>query len=49
MLAIRSDAPLAQAPALPATSFPDVCATMAHWLGVRVHVRSGIPIAPLVG
>jgi hypothetical protein len=48
MLAIRSDAPIVQRPVLPAASLPDVCATMAHWLGVPLRERSGIPIAPLV-
>jgi hypothetical protein len=49
MLAIRSDAPVAPAPALPAASLSDVCASMAEWLGVPVRKSWGQPIAPLVG
>ena len=49
MLAIRSDRPgPSQPPAAPA-SLGDVCATMAHWLGLPDPARSGRPIAPLVG
>jgi hypothetical protein len=49
MLAIRSGAPVASAPALPAASLSDVCATMAQWLGVPLPTLSGRAIAPLVG
>ena len=50
LLAIRSDAPVAPTPAaaLPAASLPDVCATMAEWLGVPVRKSWGRAIAPLV-
>jgi hypothetical protein len=48
MLAIRSDAPAAPAPALPAASLSDVCATMAQWLGVPLQNQSGRAIAGLV-
>jgi hypothetical protein len=48
MLAIRSDMPVAPAPVLPAASLPDVCATMAQWLGVPVPESSGRAIASLV-
>jgi hypothetical protein len=47
MLAIRSDLPIAS-PVSPA-SLSDVCATMAHWLGVPAPSASGRPIAALVG
>jgi len=48
MLAIRSDKPgPGPAPATTA-SLPDVCATMAQWLGVRAPEGSGTPIASLV-
>jgi hypothetical protein len=47
MLAIRSDTPVTQ-PVGPA-SLSDVCATMAHWLGVPVPAATGRPIAALVG
>ena len=45
MLAIRSDAP---AGSLPAVSLPDVCATMAQWLGVPLREHSGRAIPALV-
>lgn len=48
MLAIRSDALLPPASELPPASLPDVCATMAGWLGVSLPESSGRPIAPLV-
>jgi hypothetical protein len=48
MLAIRSDLAVAPAPVLPAASLPDVCATMAQWLGVPARESWGRPIAPLV-
>jgi hypothetical protein len=48
MLAIRSDVPVATASGLAPARLPDVCATMAHWLGVPVPEPSGRPIAPLV-
>lgn len=48
LLAIRSDAPVAPTPALPAASLSDVCATMAEWLGVPVRKSWGRAIAPLV-
>lgn len=47
MLAIRSDRPLTPPPA-PVT-LADVCATMAHWLDVRLPEPSGVAIASLVG
>ena len=48
LLAIRSDA--AAPPGSPpgAVSLGDVCATMAHWLGLPAAEGSGRPIAPLV-
>jgi hypothetical protein len=49
MLAIRSDAPTAPAAALPPATLPDVCATMARWLGVPLRDSWGQPIAPLAG
>ena len=49
MLAIRSDVRVAPAPVLPPASLPDVCATMAHWLGVPVRELPGRAIAPLIG
>ena len=48
MLAIRSDAPGAPAAELPAASLSDVCATMAHWLGVPLREHSGHVISALV-
>jgi hypothetical protein len=48
MLAVRSGAPVGSAPVLPAASLSDVCATMAHWMGVPVPGLSGRAIAPLV-
>ena len=48
MLAIRSDVPAAPAAALPAASLPDVCATMAQWLGVPVRESWGRPIESLI-
>ncbi len=48
MLAIRSDVPVAPASALPPASLPDVCATMAQWLGVPARESWGRPIASLV-
>jgi hypothetical protein len=48
MLAIRSDVPAAPAAGLPAASLPDVCATMAQWLGVPARESWGRAIAPLV-
>jgi hypothetical protein len=48
MLAIRSGAAVESVPALPAASLSDVCATMAHWLGVPLPGLSGRAIAPLV-
>jgi hypothetical protein len=48
MLAIRSDMPDAPSPPVPAASLTDVCATMAHWLGLPVRAPWGRPIAPLV-
>jgi len=47
MLAIRSGMPAAASP--PPARLPDVCATMAHWLGVPVPDPSGQPIERLVG
>jgi hypothetical protein len=47
MLAIRSDVPATPSRLAPAR-LSDVCATMAHWLGVPVPDRSGRPIAALV-
>jgi hypothetical protein len=48
MLAIRSDAPSGPSAASPA-SLPDVCATMAHWLGVPLRESWGRPIAQIAG
>jgi hypothetical protein len=48
MLAIRSDVPAATASGLARALLPDVCATMAHWLGVSVPGQSGRPIVSLV-
>jgi len=48
MLAIRSDMPAAAASGLPPARLSDVCATMAHWLGVPVPDPSGRPIERLV-
>ena len=48
MLAIRSDMPPAAISQLPPAMLPDVCATMAKWLGVSVPGQSGRPIGPLV-
>ena len=48
MLAIRSDMPEAAASGLAPARLSDVCATMAHWLGVPVPDSSGRPIVPLV-
>jgi hypothetical protein len=48
MLAIRSDVAVAAAPALPAATLADVCATMALWLGVPARESWGRPIAQLV-
>jgi hypothetical protein len=48
MLAVRSDGPIARTAVTPAASLPDVCATMAHWLGVPIQETSGRPIAALV-
>lgn len=48
MLAIRSDVPAAPASGLARAPLPDVCATMAHWLGVSVPGQSGRPIVSLV-
>jgi hypothetical protein len=48
MLAIRSGSSATPAAAPPAATLSDVCATMAHWLGVTVPDLSGRPIAPLV-
>jgi hypothetical protein len=48
MLAIRSDAPAATGSGLAPVRLPDVCATMAHWLGVPILDRSARPIVPLV-
>ena len=49
MLAIRSDVPAPPAAAFTPARLPDVCATMAHWLGVPAPTGSGQPIGPLVG
>jgi hypothetical protein len=49
MLAIRSDLPAATRSSVPPARLPDVCATMAQWLGVPAPDGSGRPIAPLVG
>ena len=48
MLAIRSDLPAPAAPPPAAASLADVCATMAHWLGVPPPDGAGRPIASLV-
>jgi hypothetical protein len=44
MLAIRSDVPAATASRLAPAHLSDVCATMAHWLGVAAPNGSGQPI-----
>jgi hypothetical protein len=49
MLAIRSDGAAATPDALPPATLSDVCATMAHWLGIRVPEPSGRVIGSLVG
>ena len=49
MLAIRSDVPAATPSGLAPARLADVCATMAHWLGVAVPDGSGRPIGALVG
>ena len=49
MLAIRSDVPASPAAAFAPARLPDVCATMAQWLGVPAPEGSGRPIGPLVG
>jgi hypothetical protein len=49
MLAIRSDVPAATRSKVAPARLPDVCATMAQWLGVPVPDGSGRPIVPLVG
>jgi hypothetical protein len=49
LLAIRSDTPAPPRPPSAAASLADVCATMAHWLGLRLPEAPGQPIAPLVG
>ena len=49
MLAIRSDAPAATASTVPPARLADVCATMAHWLGVPAPNGSGQPIVRLIG
>jgi hypothetical protein len=48
MLAIRSDGPAATASRIAPARLSDVCATMAHWLGVSVPGQSGRPIEPLL-
>ncbi len=48
MLAMRSDMAVATASALAPARLADVCATMAHWLGVPPPKPSGRPIVPLV-
>jgi hypothetical protein len=48
MLAIRSDVPTAATSPLPPARLSDVCATMAHWLGMSTPDGSGQPIARLI-
>jgi hypothetical protein len=48
MLAIRSDRPVMDGPAVPAATLADVRATMAHWLGTSSPDSPGQPIAPLI-
>jgi hypothetical protein len=48
MLAVRSDAPAAPAAAPPPASLADVCATMAHWLGIPMPEQSGRVIGSIV-
>jgi hypothetical protein len=48
MLAIRSDVPAATASPVTPARLSDVCATMAHWLGVSATNGSGQPIARLI-
>ena len=48
MLAIRSDAPVVASSPIRAAHLVDVCATMAHWLGILAPEQAGQPIAPLV-
>jgi hypothetical protein len=49
LLAIRSDVPAPPRPPSAAASLADVCATMAHWLGLRLPETPGQPITSLVG
>ena len=48
MLAIRSDLPAIARSAAEPASLPDVCATMAHWLGLGGSSQPGRPIPQLV-
>jgi dTDP-4-dehydrorhamnose reductase len=48
MLAIRSDVPAATASRVTPARLSDVCATMAHWLGVPLRGQSGRPIDVLI-
>ena len=48
MLAIRSDVPATARSAAEPASLADVCATMAHWLGLGGSSQPGRPIPQLV-
>jgi hypothetical protein len=48
MLAIRSDLPAGTGSAAPAARLADVCATMAHWLGLPGGAAPGRAIAAIV-
>jgi hypothetical protein len=48
MLAVRSDVPGMTSATVPSASLPDVCATMAQWLGVTVPGATGKAITALV-
>jgi hypothetical protein len=49
MLALRSGAPTVAGTRLAAASLPDVCATMAAWLGIAPTSPHGKPIETLLG
>src|SRR4029077_5398349 len=49
MLAIRSDMTGPAATSVTQASLPDVCATMAQWLGISVPESAGRAISAIVG
>ena len=49
MLAIRSDMTGSTATSVAQASLPDVCATMAQWLGISVAEPAGRAISAIVG